>query len=334
MPGAETMNKKAAVLLSGGLDSTLAVCILKEQGIEIEAIYFQTMFGCCKEDARQVARRLGVPFTMLKVADDYLRVIEKPKYGYGKGVNPCVDCRIYMFQAAKKFMTETGASFLVSGEVLDQRPMSQKMNDLKNIERNCGLEGLILRPLSAKLLPPTEPEKQGIVDREKLFGIHGRSREKLLELAEKYGIENPPMPSAGCALTSPLFAKKVRDVFRHSPDYERWEFELLKIGRHFRLDLNSKVIVARNHDQNEYLEIIQPQGTTLLRCKNFGGPHALVIGENGPETLQKAAALMLRYAGKTLPALPEIEWRGTEEWKVFNAEKTIEEAQLEELRIA
>jgi tRNA-uridine 2-sulfurtransferase len=328
------INKKAVALLSGGLDSTLAVCILKEQGVEIEAVYFQTMFGCCKEDARQVARRLGVPFTLLKVADDYLKVIEKPKYGYGRGINPCVDCRIYMFRAAKKFMQTVNASFLISGEVLDQRPMSQKMNDLRNIEKNCGLEGLILRPLSAKLLPLTEPEKQGVVEREKLFGIHGRSRAKLLELAEKYGIENPPTPSTGCALTSPVFAKKVRDVFVNSPDYKRWEFELLKIGRHFRLSPEAKVIVARNRDQNEYLEIIQPAGTMLLRCKNFGGPHALVIGSGKEEVLRKTAGLMLRYAHKSVPPICEIEYRGREEWNVFTVTSKNEEPQPEELRIA
>lgn len=328
------MNRKAIALLSGGLDSTLAVCILKEQGIEIEAVYFQTMFGCCKEDAHQVARRLGVPFTLLKVADDYLKVIEKPKYGYGRGVNPCVDCRIYMFRAAKQVMENTGASFLISGEVLDQRPMSQKMNDLRNIEKNCGLEGLILRPLSAKLLPLSEPEKQGIVDREKLFGVHGRSRAKLLELAAKYGIENPPTPSTGCALTSPEFGKKVRDVFKHSPEYKRWEFELLKIGRHFRMSPEAKVIVARNHDQNEYLEIIQPAGTALLRCKNFGGPHALVIGSVEEGLLRKAAGFMLRYAQKPVPPVCEIEYRGQGQWTVFTVTSENEEPQPEELRIA
>ena len=139
------MHKKAIVLLSGGLDSTLAACILKEQGIELEALNFQTMFGCCKDDARQVAYRIGIPYTMLKVGDDYLGIVKNPEYGYGRGINPCVDCRIYMFAAAKRYMEQTGAAFLISGEVLGQRPMSQKRRDFQIIDRDTGLDGLILQ---------------------------------------------------------------------------------------------------------------------------------------------------------------------------------------------
>jgi tRNA U34 2-thiouridine synthase MnmA/TrmU len=327
------MNKKAVALLSGGLDSTLAVCIVKEQGIEIEAVNFQTIFGCCKDDAHRVAHELGVSYTTLKVGDDYLKMVEKPKYGYGRGINPCVDCRIYMFDMAKQFMGQVGASFLITGEVLDQRPMSQKMRDFKAIEADSGLEGLILRPLSAKRLPLTRPEQEGIIDRSKLYGIHGRSRHTLLEIAKKYGIENPPSPSAGCALTSPLFAKKVRDVFEHRPGYERWEFEILKIGRHFRLDDKTKLVIARNHDQNEYLEILHPSGTTLLTCHNFSGPHALFIGPSTPERLERAGALMLRYAQKPLPDFCEIQTRSGENIQTLTLTAAAEEAVVESLRI-
>ena len=301
MPGLESMNKKAVALLSGGLDSTLAVCIIKEQGVEIHAVNFQTMFGCCKDDARAVAQKLGVEFTVLQVGDDYLKVIENPKYGYGRAINPCVDCRIYMFEMAKRVMEKTGASFIVTGEVLGQRPKSQKKSDFQTIEEETGLEGLILRPLSAKLLEPTEPEKAGIVEREKLYAIQGRSRRELLVLARRYGIENPPSPSAGCALTSPLFAKKVRDVFDHHPDYERWEFEILKLGRHFRLSPSAKLVLARNQNQGEYLEVLHPSGTALLSCPNFAGPTALLMGEVNEETMEQAVHLMLHYADKPLP---------------------------------
>ncbi len=327
------MNKKAVALLSGGLDSTLAICLLKEQGIEIQAVYFQTMFGCCKDDARRVAYELGVPFNLLKVGDDYLKVVENPRYGYGRGVNPCIDCRIYMFHLAKEFMENIGASFLISGEVLDQRPMSQKLPDFKKIEEAYGLQGWIVRPLSAQKLPVTEPEKSGVVDRSKLFGIQGRSRSKLLELAKKYGIENPPSPSAGCALTSPDFAKKVRDVFQHHPDYHRWEFEILKMGRHFRLDYRTKVVIARNHDQNEYFTSLHPEGTTLLTCENFAGPHALLIGAATPENLEKAGALILRYAQKPLPEPCEIQWELENEVRILKTFKPAEESTVESLRI-
>lgn len=299
---------KAVVLLSGGLDSMLAIAILKEQGIQIEAVHFQTMFGCCKDDARQAAHQLGVPCTLLKVGDDYLQMVEKPKHGYGRGVNPCVDCRGYMFLLGKKFMDQVGGDFLVSGEVLDQRPMSQKLTDFTIIEKECGLEGKILRPLSSLRLKPTEAEEKGWVDRSKLYGIQGRSRKVLLELARKYGIEEPPSPSAGCALTSPVFAKKVRDVFgQHKSDYSRWEFEILRMGRHFRLDPETKVVVARNDNQNAYLEMMHPADTWLLTCVNFAGPHALMYGNAAEENFQLAGTLMLRYAQKPLPAGCEIQ---------------------------
>lgn len=302
-----TMNRKAVVLLSGGLDSTLATCIVKEQGVEIEAVNFQTMFGCCKDDARQVAHRLGVPFTLLKVGDDYLKTIQFPKYGYGRGINPCVDCRIYMFLAAKRFMEEVGASFMISGEVLGQRPMSQKLRDFQTIERDAGLERRILRPLSAKLLSPTLPEELGIVDRSKLYAVEGRSRQELLALAGKYGIENPPSPSSGCALTSPAFAEKVQDIFDHRPEYERWEFELLKTGRHFRLDGEAKVIIARDENENAHLELRHPAGTHFLKGVTFVGPCALVIGKAEEKHFRSAGRLMLRYAQKPVPESGEIE---------------------------
>ncbi|MBI3307725.1 MAG: 7-cyano-7-deazaguanine synthase [Candidatus Omnitrophica bacterium] len=335
MPGPQNMNHKAVALLSGGLDSNLAVAMVKEQGIEIEAINFQTIFGCCKDDARKVAHKLGVSFTVLSVQDDYLNRVEKPKYGYGRGVNPCVDCRIYMFQTAKKFMEQAGASFLISGEVLHQRPMSQKKRDFETIEKDCELNGLILRPLSAKLLPVTEPEKAGLVDRDKFYGVQGRSRTKLLELAKQYGIEDPPSPSAGCALTSPAFAKKVRDVFSHHPNYNRWEFEILKIGRHFRLDRKTKIVISRNHTQNEYLEALHPSGTVLLISRNFGGPHALLIGDASEENRRKAASCMLRYSQKPLPDICEITLKGNGQTENLYFAPALEAAQreLEELRI-
>jgi len=331
------MNKKAVVLLSGGLDSTLAALIVKAQGIALEALNFQTMFGCCKDDARGVAYELGIPYTTLKVGDDYLKVVQEPKHGYGKGINPCVDCRAYMFDLGKKFMDQVGASFLISGEVLGQRPMSQKMRDFKTIEKDTSLEGLILRPLSAHLLPETKPELAGIVDRTKLYGIEGRSRSELVKLAHQFGLEDKdiPQPSTGCALTEPAFAKKVRDIFVHKPDsYARWEFEILKVGRHFRLDALTKVIVSKDEPENAYLEAMErPAGAVLLRCHNFGGPHALLVGDNSESNRERAAAVMLRYAHKSRPPLCEIEFIENGSPSVFLAGIPAEEAELATLRI-
>jgi len=327
------MQKKAVVLLSGGLDSTLAACIIKEQGIEVEAVNFQTIFGCCKDDAGAVARSLGIGYTTLKVGDDYLKLVQKPKFGYGRGMNPCIDCRGYMFDMAKKFMDQIGASFLISGEVLGQRPMSQKKRDFVRIEAETGLAGLIVRPLSAKRLPPTEPEKQGILDREKLYGIQGRSRSQLMVLARKYGIQNPPQPSTGCALTSPEFSKKVEDVFVHHPDYERWEFEVLRIGRHFRIDADTKVIVSKNEQQNTFLEALDKSGTFILKCENFGGPSALVRGERTDERVRKAVSIMLRYAKKPLPEVCRVLIGDQGEEILFPTAETADEKTLEDFRV-
>ncbi len=327
------MNKKAVALLSGGLDSTLAVKILQDQGIEIEAINFQTMFGCCKDDARQVAHELGIRFTMLPVGMDYVDVVKNPKHGVGKGINPCVDCRVYMFTIGKKFMQSVGASFVISGEVLGQRPMSQRSDCFETIEQDTELEGLILRPLSAKLLPATLPEKEGIVDRQRLFNIEGRSRARLLELAKHYGIDNPPSPSTGCALTEPEFAKKVRDLFQYSQKDERWHFEILKTGRHFRLDPDSKAILGRDVGENEYLEYLHPEGTTLLTPVNFSGPSALLVGSRTSHRLEGMGRLIFSFTKHFSTEPPQVRWEEGEENGIFEIASGCTEPELASLKI-
>lgn len=290
------MQRKAAVMLSGGLDSTLALRILQEQGIEVEAINFRTAFACCKDEALETARKFGVKVTVLSVGDDYFQLVEKPKYGWGKGINPCVDCRIYMFRLARRFMDSCGASFVASGEVVGQRPMSQQRHQLRIIEEESGLTDRLLRPLSAKLLEPTWPEREGIVDRERLYGIEGRSRKELLELAKTYGIENPPTPSTGCLLTEPDFADKVRDLFQYRPSTARWDFETLKVGRHFRLSPDTKIILGRNQEENERLESLQMRGSVLVSPVSFKGPSALVIGSYDDEIERKVCGMILHYS--------------------------------------
>ena len=191
----------AFALLSGGLDSMLAIRLMQQQDIEVEGLNFKTIFTCCQDQAGQAARQLGIQLTVVGQDDDYLELIKKPQFGYGRGANPCVDCRIYMFQIAKTYMEQTDAQFIVSGEVVGQRPMSQKRRDLNVISHHSELDDRLLRPLSAKLLPPTWPEREGLVDRQQLFDFSGRGRKGLIALAKRFGFKEIPSPSTGCALT-------------------------------------------------------------------------------------------------------------------------------------
>ena len=294
---------RCVTLLSGGLDSMLAIRIMQAQGIEVEALNFKTMFTCCQDLSAQAAHRLGVRLTVVSQEDDYLELIKNPRFGYGKGANPCVDCRIYMFERAEKFMEQIGADFIVSGEVVGQRPMSQKRRDLDVISHQSGLEDLLLRPLSAKLLLPTLPERKGLVDRERLYAFQGRSRKGLIRLAKAYGLDEVPTPSTGCALTEPLFGKKVHDLIQIQVDPQPWDFQLVKVGRHFRFDDQTKVILGRDQTENQQLEyshrLPEATSTALFDPESFSGPVALLSGPPTDEAIEFALGLVLRYGTKT-----------------------------------
>ena len=298
---------RCIALLSGGLDSMLAIRIMQEQGIEVEALNFKTMFTCCQDISAQVARDLGVNLTIIGQEDDYLDLVRNPEYGYGKGANPCVDCRIYMFERAKKFMHEIDAQFIISGEVVGQRTMSQKRSDLDTISYQSGLDDLLLRPLSAKLLPPTKPEREGLVDREKLYGVQGRSRKFLIELAHKYNLKDIPTPSTGCSLTEPEFGRKVHDLIQIQVDDKPWDYDALNVGRHFRWNENTKVILGRDHQENLKLEYMHKMedatSSALIEPLSFKGPTALVTGPANDDSISYAAGLVYRY-GSTLEDEP------------------------------
>ncbi|MCH2123505.1 MAG: hypothetical protein MK165_01840 [Pirellulaceae bacterium] len=286
-------------LLSGGLDSILAIRLMQQQGIGVEAVNFKTVFTCCQDQSAQAARDLNVPLTVIGQDADYLDLIKTPKFGYGRGANPCVDCRIYMFEKAKHYMEQVGADFIISGEVVGQRPMSQKRRDLERISYHSELEDLLLRPLSAKLLPPTLPERKKWVDRSQLYDFHGRSRKGLIELAKRFGMEDIPSPSTGCALTETRFSKKVFDLNLRQPTSGLWDYGLLTIGRHFRLNAEVKAIVGRHESENLQLEYLHqlPDATSsaLLRPREFSGPAVLLIGPMEKETLAFAGGLIMRY---------------------------------------
>ena len=291
---------KALALLSGGLDSTLAVKLILDQGIEVEALNFLTPFCLCGRGgcgAFEVAKNFSVPIKVMKLDKEYLQILKKPKYGYGKNMNPCIDCRILMLKKAKKHAQEIGASFIFTGEVLNERPMSQHLKALKTIEKEANLVDKILRPLSAKLLPPTIMEKKGLVDREKLGNIHGRSRKKQIKMATEFSIMNYPCPAGGCLLTYKEFARKVRDLLDHKKRVTMEDVYLLKVGRHFRLGKN-KIIVGRNETENKILLRTKSKNDYYFEAQKTGSPITILQGPKTRKAVEKAAGLTAFYSDK------------------------------------
>ncbi len=309
------MEKKCVALISGGLDSALAAKLMLEQGVEVQGLFLSMSWGCCeKEKAQGCAQQLGIPLMILSVGDAYLDVIRAPKYGYGTAMNPCIDCRAYMFRIAKRFMEEIGAGFVVTGEVLGQRPMSQMRRPLSIIEAESGLEGLLLRPLSAQLLDPTLPELLGIVDRERLLRIAGRSRHEQIDLAAVNRISGYSTPAGGCLLTDEQFARKAKDLFEHEDKPTTKDMELLAIGRHFRLGPRTKVILGRNELENLLLEGHAAEGYTCIRPK-FAGPAALVAGESTDEAQRTVLSLILQFTKEAKRPEGALEfWRNGTSW--------------------
>ena len=294
--------KKVVALLSGGLDSQLAIKMMQEQGFDVSAVAIKTPFcdfDCgrgCGFEIRERADDLDVNLKTVYLGDEYIEMLKHPKHGIGAGFNPCIDCRSMMFDAAKKHMEEIGAEFIISGEVLGQRPMSQHAPALKTIEKESDLVGKIVRPLSAALLPETDPEKDGLIKRENLGMIRGRTRRNQLDMAKKYGIENPPNAGGGCLLTEPHFGIKAKDLFSHTKNPTINDIDLLKIGRHFRLDEETKFVVGRNKDENEMIKAIALPGDILLEAKDFVGPVSILRGSNAKEHLKFASSVTLRYS--------------------------------------
>jgi len=245
-----------------------------------------------------VCEQFGVPLKVIYGGQDYLELVRNPKYGYGSQMNPCIDCRIFLFRKARELMEEVGADFVVTGEVLGERPMSQRLETMRLIERESNLEGRVLRPLSAKCLEPTLPELEGMVDREKLLGIKGRSRKPQIALAEALGVHDYPCPAGGCRLTDPQFANRVRDAIRHE-EFTLPEVQLLKLGRHFRLPGGAKVIVGRNEGENSLLSRSASPTDLLLEALGVPGPIVLLKKAQGDEDVKVAASMCLWYSDFT-----------------------------------
>lgn len=292
----------AVALFSGGLDSALAILLILRQNIEVTALTFMTHFGCdlgdrssCGSNPYPAAEKFGFNVKLMHLGQKFVNIVENPKFGRGSEMNICVDCRILMLSEAKALMEMTNADFIITGEVLGQRPFSQVKDKIHLVEREAGLRGKLLRPLSAKLLPPTEPELSGLVDREQLEQISGRSRKRQIELAAEFGLEDYPSPAGGCLLTDHGYSNRLRDLMAHTGHISFDDLNLLKVGRHFRLDNSTKVIVGRNQDENKQLLSLRRAHHVVVEVTDVGSPVTLLIGDLSEKNLRAAAALTARY---------------------------------------
>ncbi|MBW2606304.1 MAG: tRNA 4-thiouridine(8) synthase ThiI [Deltaproteobacteria bacterium] len=299
----QPLKVRALGLCSGGLDSILAALVLRRQGIDVEWVTFETPFFSAQK-ASQAAQIAGVPLSIKNITASYLEMLKNPPCGYGQHMNPCMDCHALMFRHAGEIMKDKGFDFLFSGEVVGQRPMSQTKSSLRYVEKNSGFDGLILRPLCAQRLPETIPERKGLVKREVLLNISGRSRKPQIELAIKFGITDYPAPGGGCLLTDKIFSVRLKDLFNHRETCSEKELHLLKHGRHFRLNENIKIIVGRTKKDNENIvKYYNPTTDTIIKVINFPGPITLIPHTDNREAIVTAASICAGY-GKSKGTTP------------------------------
>ncbi|MDD5147912.1 MAG: hypothetical protein PHH08_00435 [Candidatus ainarchaeum sp.] len=327
---------KAIGMLSGGLDSSIAAKLILDQGIDVIALNFKSPFCLCDQKGKCysaiIAAQLKIPLKTVFKGEDYIRLLQNPKHGYGSGMNPCIDCRIFALKKARKFAKQAGAKFIFTGEVLGQRPMSQRSDALRLIEKEAGLKGKLLRPLSAKLLPETEAEKKGWIRRENLLAINGRGRKRQFELAKSLNVNDYPCPSGGCLLTYKEFAAKVRDLFSHRKKATLIDIELLKIGRHFRFGEN-KIIAGRDEKENKNLLALVQKKELVFEVPKTGSPIVLLQGKKTKQAVEKAASIALRYSDCTNDSAPVEYWQGKSKKKNRVLVQKISEEELLKIRI-
>jgi len=322
---------KAIVMLSGGLDSVLALRLIVEQGVRAHALHFTTAFAAeGPERALKAAREAGVPLTVQDVTEGLLALVHSAPHGRGSGMNPCIDCRIMQLSRARELMPGLGARFVVTGEVLGERPMSQRRGAMEEIERKSGLPGLIVRPLCALALEPSIPEREGWVDRSRFKNITGRRRTPQIALAAELGVTDYPQPAGGCRLTEPNFARRIKDLVEHG-GARMEDIALLCLGRHFRLSPGARLVVGRDEAENGRLEALASGGDLLLQGADVAGPTALLRGEPDEEVLRLAARITARYGkGRSEPRVRVLVSGGR------NAELTVapaEDAAIAPLRL-
>jgi tRNA-specific 2-thiouridylase len=292
---------KAVVLYSGGLDSRLALEIIKEWGIDAYPLHIVHKLV----SSPQIPMVDGIK--TVDVTEEFAQIVQKPEYGYGKNLNPCIDCRILMLRKAKEYMEELGADFIATGEVLDQRQMSQRLDTLMLIEKKAGVEGMVVRPLSGGLLPPTIPEKKGLIEHRQLMTIRGRSRRLTLDIAKNMKINEYLSPSGGCLLTDPGFCRRLADTLRFQENIGAVDIELLKIGRHFRIAPDAKLIVGRNEEENRKIEELAEHAHTLFYVPDTGSPNAILLGDK--KHIKTAAGITARYSDKKKELKVEVHYK-------------------------
>ncbi len=299
----EKKDIKAIALISGGLDSAIATKLIIDQGIKVEALNFHSPFCTCSSNSKYnqcgatyFAQKLEIPIKHISKGDEYLEIVRNPKFGYGKNINPCIDCRIHILEKTKEYMKDIGAEFIITGEVLGQRPKSQMLHALKTIEKTAELEGKIIRPLSAQLLSPTEMELEGIIDRTKLLGIQGRRRNIQVQLGKDFKLIEQYCAGGGCRLTDKNFARKLRDYFQYHQNSKMSDMKFLQIGRHFRF-MDTKFIVGRDEGENDRLLRWAREDDVILSLKDINGPTILLEHPNNLEILEFAAQIAVRYSG-------------------------------------
>jgi tRNA U34 2-thiouridine synthase MnmA/TrmU len=292
----EPKQVRALGLCSGGLDSILSALVLKRQAIHVEWISFETPFFSAHK-AREAARMTGIPLHVSDITTDYMQMLTNPRAGYGKNMNPCMDCHALMFKKAGEMMRSAGFDFLFSGEVLGQRPMSQNAPSLNYVAKHSGVGPFILRPLSARRMPETRMELDSLVDREGLLDLNGRSRKPQMALAEEYGITNYPAPAGGCLLTDPGYSRRLKDLLDHQQEPSVSDLELLKYGRHMRLNPDVKIIIGRTQKENQQLtQTCDPLKDAVVKVKNYPGPTVIMPAEATRETRFLAGSICAGYS--------------------------------------
>ncbi len=304
------MSKTMAIaLFSGGLDSLLACRLLAVQGIDVLAVKFISPFFGYEllddpDHCRMVKEKYGINLILRDISEEYMVMLKNPAHGYGKHFNPCLDCKIFMMTKAREMMAEVGASFLVSGEVVGQRPMSQRRDALRVVERNSGCDGILLRPLCAQRLNETKPELDGLVDRNQLAGLSGRGRTGQMEMAANFGIADYPTPAGGCILTDPIVGERIKKFYNTHDQITIADMRLLMLGRQFSLPDGSWLVIGRNASENPILEGMAEPNDICLMPKDRPGPTAVLRYLQSRSDLEHAAGLVARYSKKSCDGNP------------------------------